>query len=284
MPEIQANPTALQPGQAAAAPSGNPQQSTVLSQPQIDPNEYARYKADAEKYQREVDRVKGMLPLFQAAQQAGFKDPAIIGKYGEFHKKATENGLSPDQLMGIFTRQVAEQSDDPAGMSKAQIETMIGETVTKRQADFIRDQAEKQHNAGFAADHQGFVPAKLKAVKGFEDLDDSAAEFYAAAGEGLYYKGLKPYGEDHPLKGQYQPGGAEQLESVYGKLRAFRDSQRASQTLAIGAAARKGTPSNTPAGSNAGQGKPETNGSGGRPSRRERLEASAERVMAEKRR
>ncbi len=284
MAEVQANPTALQPGNAAAAPQGNQQQSSVSSQPQIDHNEYNSLKTQVEQYKRAAEAGNGYKPFYETSRKHGLTDPKQLDELGSLYATINKHGLSAKQVTQMFASDLAEKSDDPGTVSKAEMERMFGERFSKFEADNIRKQAEAQHKAALDADCVAFGPTKIRAIKGLEDSDDDVAQLLADAAENRYWKSLKPYGDDSPLKGQFQPGGSQALESAFGGVKSAWDKHVAAKTLAIGKAARTSGQSTTPVGQSGGQGKPEaqTAGSGG--NKRERLQAAADAVMAARKR
>jgi hypothetical protein len=277
----QTTQSAGQPGNTATQPgtSGTAASSQPLSQPQIDPNEYARYK-------REAEQARGMRPYYEAGNKYGLKSADQLNEVGELYKTLSERGIRPSQVASMFGNQVAQQTDsasEVANMSKADIEKMIGERLTKAQADMIRAQAEKEHESSVSGEYDRFTTDTMKGWLG-EGADDTLAELARYAAIGKYGEVRKPYGDDHPLKGMYGPAGKDGLGEIEKWLKESATKLRASQSLALGAAARK-TVSSTPAGNGSGQGQPKNEGRPGDflAQRRAAAEAMAEKLAAQKR-
>lgn len=251
----QTTASAGQPGNTATQPgNGTAVSSQPLSQPQIDPNEFARYK-------REAEQARGMRPYFEAGNKYGLKSPDQLNEVGELYKTLSERGIKPSQVASMFGTQVAQQTEsasDVANMSKADIERMIGERLTKAQADMIRAQAEKEHESSVTGEYERFTTDTMKTWIG-EGADDTLAELARYAAIGKYGEVRKAYGDDHPLKGMYGPAGKDGLGEIEKFVRESATKLRASQSLALGAAARK-TATSTPAGNSSGQGQPKNEG------------------------
>lgn len=251
----QTTASAGQPGNTATQPgNGTAVSSQPLSQPQIDPNEFARYK-------REAEQARGMRPYFEAGNKYGLKSPDQLNEVGELYKTLSERGIKPSQVASMFGAQVAQQTEsasDVANMSKADIERMIGERLTKAQADMIRAQAEKEHESSVTGEYERFTTDTMKTWIG-EGADDTLAELARYAAIGKYGEVRKAYGDDHPLKGMYGPAGKDGLGEIEKFVRESATKLRASQSLALGAAARK-TATSTPAGNSSGQGQPKNEG------------------------
>lgn len=251
----QTTASAGQPGNTATQPgNGTAVSSQPLSQPQIDPNEFARYK-------REAEQARGMRPYFEAGNKYGLKSPDQLNEVGELYKTLSERGIKPSQVASMFGTQVAQQTEsasDVANMSKADIERMIGERLTKAQADMIRAQAEKEHESSVTSEYERFTTDTMKTWIG-EGADDTLAELARYAAIGKYGEVRKAYGDDHPLKGMYGPAGKDGLGEIEKFVRESATKLRASQSLALGAAARK-TATSTPAGNSSGQGQPKNEG------------------------
>jgi len=275
----QTTASAGQPGNTATQPgNGTPVSSQPLSQPQIDPNEFARYK-------REAEQARGMRPYFEAGNKYGLKSPDQLNEVGELYKTLSERGIKPSQVASMFGTQVAQQTEsasDVANMSKADIERMIGERLTKAQADMIRSQAEKEHESSVTGEYEQFTNDNVKAWLG-EGTDDTLAELARYAAIGKYGEVRKAYGDDHPLKGMYGPAGKDGLGSIQSWLKESATKLRASQSLALGAAARK-TATSTPAGNSSGQGQPKNEGRPGDflAERRAAAEQMAARLAAQR--
>ena len=266
--------TATQPGNSGTAASSQP-----LSQPQIDPNEFARYK-------REAEQARGMRPYYETGNKYGLKSADQLNEVGELYKTLSERGIKPSQVASMFGAQVAQQTDsasDVANMSKADIERMIGERLTKAEADMIRKNAEREHENSVSSEYEQFNNDNVKAWLG-EGTDDTLAELARYAALGKYGEVRQAYGDDHPLKGMYGPAGKDGLGKIQSWLKESATKLRASQSLALGAMARKTTTS-TPAGNGSGQGQPQNNT--GRPGdflseRRQAAEAMAEKLRAKR--
>lgn len=263
-------------GQLANATTQPGQQVSqqALSQPQIDPNEFARYK-------REAERARGMQGYYDAGKKYGIERPEQLDEIGTLHKTLKEQGISPSQVAQLFGKQIADVTSDPSSLSKADIEKIVGERLTKMEADMARKAAESQHSSLIEAEYEELSEAKIKAILG----DDAPAELiemakYAAIGR--YGEQRSQYDESHPLKGMFGPAGRDGLGKITGWIKDTATKLKASQSLALGAAVRK-TASSTPAGNVAGQGKPsnEPERSGGLPSRHA-VEALAAQLRAKR--
>jgi len=262
-------------GNAAGQPNQAPQPArNDLSQPQIDQNEFARLQRDAQ-------RARGMQPYFEAGSQYGIKTPDQLREVGELYKTMNEQGIKPSQLAQMFGSHVAQVSGSPETLSKADIEQIVGERLSKAQADMIRQAAQKEHDSAIDNEYGEFLPEKLKSVLG-ENADDALVELARYAAIGKYSEVRSQYGEDHPLKGMFGPAGKEGIGSIMNWLKESGTKLKASQSLALGAAARK-TPASTPAGNGSGQGKPSNapGRPGGLPSR-EQVEAFAAQLRAKR--
>jgi len=262
-----------QPGNSAPQPT----QRQDLSQPQIDPNEFAKYK-------REAEQARGMRPYFETGNKYGLKTPDQLNEVGELYQTLQRQGIRPTQVAQMFGQQVAQQmtpGESPADLSKAEIERMIGEKLSKAEADMIRKAAQRDHDSTIDNEYNEFVPDKLKSVLG-ENANDALVELAKYAAIGKYSEVRNQYGEDHPLKGMFGPAGKEGMESIMSWLKDSATKLKASQSLALGAAARK-TSAPTPAGNGAGQGQPSNapGRPGGLPSR-EQVEAFAAQLRAKR--
>jgi len=276
----QTTQSAGQPGNTATQPgtSGTAASSQPLSQPQIDPNEFARYK-------REAEQARGMRPYYETGNKYGLKSADQLNEVGELYKTLSERGIKPSQVASMFGAQVAQQTEsasDVANMSKADIERMIGERLTKAQADMIRSQAEREHENSVSSEYEQFNNETVKSWLG-EGTDDTLAELARYAALGKYGEVRQAYGDDHPLKGMYGPAGKDGLGKIQSWLKESATKLRASQSLALGAAARK-TGTSTPAGNGSGQGQPKNEGRPGDflAQRREAAEAMAARLAAQR--
>jgi hypothetical protein len=265
------NVAARQPGNTAPQPAT----TQNLSQPQIDQNEFARL-------QREAERAKGMQGYFNAGNQYGIKTPEQLREVGELYQTMSSQGIKPSQMAQMFGSQVASQSNgSPENLTKADIEAIVGERLSKAQADMIRGAAQKEHDSAIDSEYNEFVPEKLKSALG-EDANEALVELARYAAIGKYSEHRNQYGEDHPLKGMYGPAGKDGLGQIMGWLKESATKLKASQSLALGAAARK-TSASTPGGNGANQGQPSQSSGrpGGLPSR-EQLEAFAAQLRAKR--
>lgn len=275
----QTTASAGQPGNTATQPgNGTAVSSQPLSQPQIDPNEFARYK-------REAEQARGMRPYFEAGNKYGLKSPDQLNEVGELYKTLSERGIKPSQVASMFGAQVAQQTDsasEVASMSKADIERMIGERLTKAEADMIRKNAEREHESAINSEYDQFSPENVKTWLG-DGADDTLAELARYAAMGKYGEVRQTYGDDHPLKGMFGPAGKDGLGKIQSWLKESATKLRASQSLALGAAARK-TASSTPAGNGSGQGQPKNEGRPGDflAERRAEAEKMAEQLRAKR--
>lgn len=275
----QTTASAGQPGNTATQPgNGTPVSSQPLSQPQIDPNDYARLKRIEQQY-------NGQKSYYDAGSKYGLKSPDQLNEVGELYKTLSERGIKPSQVASMFGAQVAQQTEsasDVANMSKADIERMIGERLTKAQADMIRSQAEKEHESSVTGEYERFTTDTMKSWIG-EGADDTLAELARYAAIGKYGEVRKAYGDDHPLKGMYGPAGKDGLGEIEKFVKESATKLRASQSLALGAAARK-TATSTPAGNSSGQGQPKNEGRPGDflAERRAAAEQMAARLAAQR--
>lgn len=271
-----AGATAGQPASAASQPVVT-QQSTqnVLSQQQIDPQQY-------EVLRRKAEQADGMRSYYDTGRKYGFDRPEKLEEFGQLAKTLQERGLSPKQVAAAFAPEVAAQSANPENLTKEQIEEMIGQRVTKAQADLIRSQAQAEHDRHLSSEWDELEDVgKIKSLLG-EGFDDKAAEFAKYAALGLHMSQRKPYGDDHPLKGTFGYAGPQGMESIRNQLKEYATALKAQQALSIGAAARKTPASSTPAGNGAGQGKPDARKPGQLPSRAD-IEAALEARQAARR-
>ena len=125
------NNVARQPAQAAPQPT---------AQSSVDQNEFARL-------QREAERAKGMQGYFNAGNEYGIKTPEQLREVGELYRNMTSQGFKPSQMAQMFGSQVASQSQgSPENLTKADIEAIVGERLSKAQADMIRNAAQKEHD------------------------------------------------------------------------------------------------------------------------------------------
>lgn len=258
---------ARQPAQAAPQPTSQ--------QPQFDSNEFARL-------QREASRAKGMQGYFDAGNQYGIKTPEQLREVGELYQTMSSQGIKPSQLAQMFGSQVAAQSQgSPENLTKADIESIVGERLSKAQADMIRTAAQKEHDSAIDNEYGEFVPEKLKSVLG-ENANEALVELARYAAIGKYSEVRNQYGDDHPLKGMWGPAGKDGIGNIMGWLKESATKLQASQSLALGAAARK-TPASTPGGNGASQGSPSQSSGrpGGLPSR-EQVEAFAAQLRAKR--
>ena len=260
------NNVARQPAQAAPQPT---------AQSSVDQNEFARL-------QREAERAKGMQGYFNAGNEYGIKTPEQLREVGELYRNMTSQGFKPSQMAQMFGSQVASQSQgSPENLTKADIEAIVGERLSKAQADMIRNAAQKEHDSSIDNEYNEFVPEKLKSVLG-DKANDALVELARYAAIGKYSEHRNQYGEDHPLKGMWGPAGKEELGKIMDWLKDSATKLQASQSLALGAAARK-TPASTPGGNGASQGAPSKSSGrpGGLPSR-EQVEAFAAQLRAKR--
>ena len=275
----QTTASASQPGNTATQPgNGTAVSSQPLSQPQIDPNDYARLKRIEQQY-------NGQKSYYDTGSKYGLKSANELNEVGELYKTLSERGIKPSQVASMFGAQVAQQTEsasDVANMSKADIERMIGERLTKAQADMIRSQAEKEHESSVTGEYEQFTNDTMKGWLG-EGTDDTLAELARYAAIGKYGEVRKAYGDDHPLKGMYGPAGKDGLGTIQSWLKESATKLRASQSLALGAAARK-TATSTPAGNSSGQGQPKNEGRPGDflAERRAAAEQMAARLAAQR--
>ena len=275
----QTTASASQPGNTATQPgNGTAVSSQPLSQPQIDPNEYARLKRIEQQY-------NGQKSYYDTGSKYGLKSANELNEVGELYKTLSERGIKPSQVASMFGAQVAQQTEsasDVANMSKADIERMIGERLTKAQADMIRSQAEKEHESSVTGEYEQFTNDTMKGWLG-EGTDDTLAELARYAAIGKYSEVRQAYGDDHPLKGIYGPAGKDGLGTIQSWLKESATKLRASQSLALGAAARK-TATSTPAGNSSGQGQPKNEGRPGDflAERRAAAEQMAARLAAQR--
>ena len=264
-------------GNAARQPGNTAPQHAMQQSPspQIDQNEFARL-------QREASRAKGMQGYFDAGNQYGIKTPEQLKEVGELYATMSSQGIKPSQLAQMFGSQVAAQSNgSPENLSKADIEAIVGERLSKAQADMIRNAAQREHDAAIDGEYEQFVPEKLKSAIG-ENANEAMLELARYAAIGKYSEVRNQYGEDHPLKGMWGPAGKDGINQIMSWLKDSATKLQASQSLALGAAARK-TPASTPGGNGANQGQPsQTSGRpGGLPSR-EQVEAFAAQLRAKR--
>ena len=275
----QTTASASQPGNTATQPgNGTAVSSQPLSQPQIDPNDYARLKRIEQQY-------NGQKSYYDTGSKYGLKSANELNEVGELYKTLSERGIKPSQVASMFGAQVAQQTEsasDVANLSKADIERMIGERLTKAQADMIRSQAEKEHESSVTGEYEQFTNDTMKGWLG-EGTDDTLAELARYAAIGKYGEVRKAYGDDHPLKGMYGPAGKDGLGTIQSWLKESATKLRASQSLALGAAARK-TATSTPAGNSSGQGQPKNEGRPGDflAERRAAAEQMAARLAAQR--
>lgn len=248
-------------------------QQSPSQQQQFDQNEFARL-------QREASRAKGMQGYFDAGNQYGIKTPDQLKEVGELYQTMSAQGIKPAQLAQMFGSQVASQSGgSPENLTKADIEAIVGERLSKAQADMIRQAAQKEHDSAIDNEYNEFVPEKLKSVLG-ENANEALVELAKYAAIGKYSETRNQYGEDHPLKGMWGPAGKDGIGSIMSWLKESATKLQASQSLALGAAARK-TPASTPGGNGANQGQPSQSSGrpGGLPSR-DQVEAFAAQLRA----
>lgn len=256
---------ARQPAQAAPQPTNQ----------SFDSNEFARL-------QREASRAKGMQGYYDAGNQYGIKTPDQLKEVGELYQTMSSQGIKPSQLAQMFGSQVASQSQgSPENLSKADIEAIVGERLSKAQADMIRNAAQKEHDSAIDNEYNEFVPDKLKSVLG-DKANDSLLDLARYAAIGKYSEVRNQYGDDHPLKGMWGPAGKDGLGKIMDWLKDSATKIQASQSLALGAAARK-TSASTPGGNAANQGQPSQSSGrpGGLPSR-EQVEAFAAQLRAKR--
>lgn len=223
-----------------------------------------------------------MQGYYDTGKQYGIERPEQFKEIGELYKTLNTQGIKPSQLASVFAKDVANVAGEDAGtLTKAQIEEIIGERVSKAQADMIRREAERMHDSQIDQDYKELEEDKIKSVLG----EDAPAELiqlarYAAMGKMGEFRSA--YDESHPLKGMFGPVGKDGIGKIQGWLKETTTKLKASQSLAIGAAARK-TSASTPAGNVAGQGQPSssTGRPGGLPTR-EQLEEAAAKLRAQR--
>lgn len=280
--------TTGQPASNAAPQLGQQSQG---SQPQFSAEEIAQLQRAANQY-------KGAAPLINNAMKYGLKSPQDFDTYGPLIQTLRQSGTDPRQLMAVFSGNAAQAVEEtgkaPENWTKADIERMVGEKVSKATADMIRQQAEKEHQAA--------LDGELGEIESDETLDSLLGEYKESLGKdpkarellkfamaGYHaFKARGQYGDDHPLKGQYSPAGKDGMGKLKGwfsdALKATTTSFQASQAAQIGKGARAAA--GTPAANSNGvsQGAPKDERKPGQPPSRNQLEAAYEELKASRRR
>jgi len=279
-----ANGTTGQPASNAAPQLGQGQNAPQLSAEQIS------------QLQRAADQYRGAAPLINNALKYGLKSPQDFDTYGPLIQTLRQSGTDPRQLMAVFSGNAAQVSEqigkEPADWTKADIERMVGERISKVEADLIRKQAEKEH--------QSALDAELGEIESDQTLDELLGEHKGSLGTSAKarellkfamagyhaYKGRGQYGDDHPLKGQYSPAGKDGMGKLKGwfseALKETVTSFQASQAAQIGKGARAAA--GTPAANNGvSQGAPKDERKPGQPPTRAQLQAAYEELQASRR-
>ena len=104
----QTTASASQPGNTATQPgNGTAVSSQPLSQPQIDPNDYARLKRIEQQY-------NGQKSYYDTGSKYGLKSANELNEVGELYKTLSERGIKPSQVASMFGAPIAQVEVDPS--------------------------------------------------------------------------------------------------------------------------------------------------------------------------
>lgn len=265
--------TAPQPVSAPAPAAGQPAQAPAA--PSFDPAEYQRL-------QRIEQQWKGSQPLIEKARHWGFEKPESFDTLGPAIKAIRDGGHNPADIAKVFGKAVEANPEQSDSMTKAGMESWLGEKLTQREFE----RAKKDHERGMSADLAELTEDKLNVLLG-DDLPKSFKKLAPDLASAYWMRSRQAFPDDHPLKGNFQPMGKEAIASgvpkylkeAYASIKSELEAARAVET---GKAALKRAPS-TPAGAPAGSGPPTTSASGSPDARREKLEAIAASTLAKRR-
>ena len=205
-----------------------PPVQTPAAAPQIDPNEYAKYREAAGKYEQLTGRLTKSeltelsdddLALLHSIRKAKVPHKDVIGAIGtyqdEFEKQQNTAGLTPKQIQELVDKQSSEM-----------FEKRWSERETK-------SNAQREYERLLEAQENGF--AGIRKELGLPDRipdDDLHGRFVEAAINGLKYGHLIKngfYGDDHPLKGSVRPLGQESVAEIrefVGKAKEFLTARK----------------------------------------------------------
>lgn len=209
-----------------------------------------------------------------------------------------DKGISPDSFVQAFNpQQVSDAAQDigkePSQLTHRDIETMLGEKVSKMKADWVREQAQAQYDAAMEREY------KLTESDEFLDgaLGDLAAQLkdnkegreflkYAIMGRHAFGPERQVYGDDHPLSRRAQPAGDEGLGKIRGwvggSMKALVTGLKASQAAAIGRAATQSVAAGTVSGNGSNQGAPQNQRRAGHLPTREELQAALDQRIQQR--
>lgn len=238
MPEGEASGTL---GQSAQVVQGQPPQTPGL--PTAD--EWAKYQETSRSY---AERLKGYESLHGGFKKRGFSRPEELDQWTPAFEFAKKRNLPPAAILGILSSQFGgEQPQEAQGQSPQQFDVnalkqeMLAEAKKAAALEFAQStyrQEEEQEEALLNAWAQEQYP----------DDEFRRSEFLDAMLVRAL-KARKPFGDDHPLRGQPRPIGKNELDSLKAAYKEAMSKSKGAQASAIAQAA-KGSVS-TPAGANA---------------------------------
>lgn len=228
-------------GQAAPADAGN----ATAGEPTNDAFERIP-KDELNRLRSYEQQFRGSKPLVDAALSSGFKSPDDFGnvrtmrervdRYGKLLDTLDKRKVNQDALLGLLDGGGDDFDEDSpkGGFSQEDIEKLLDERDKKRS----RQEAESKHSEMSARE------AKLARELANEILGDSSlSEFdkkLIADGLALRaFQNRKPYGDDHPLGGDYYaPHDEDSLKSLVAQLKDERQKALGEALAKKGDAAR----------------------------------------------